>query len=228
MPAAIALMRAYRQLPANHLPELIQDLEISNSGFLGKGTSLNSGADASFTQCIPHGLQRSHSTVFNGVLSLKVNDIGTLFGLFPGVFANIYQRFNYPVECIYFVVVYYKSATCNFFGQQININRFFGKFFAHSAGFFTNLLQITAIRKFFTGWRQKPGGMPLNNKSCKNCATRGISRASCCSKCRWRSYRASISGISTAAHARAPYLSNGFHKIHFSRSILLRRAWPQK
>jgi hypothetical protein len=78
--------------------------------------------DAPFSNGITLRFQVFVAAVLNRILSMKMNNVGTLFCLFMCMSANIHQGFNHPFESIHFVIP--DNQVAGIFGKRQHI-RFF-------------------------------------------------------------------------------------------------------
>src|SRR5688500_22079 len=68
------------------------------------------GANTSFRDRITLGFQIIIAAILHSILSLVMDVVGALLGLFGGVAADVYQGFNHPLESIHFIIPYNKVA----------------------------------------------------------------------------------------------------------------------
>lgn len=83
-------------------------------------------ADSSFGNRITHRFQFFIRAFFHGILTLEMDKIGTLLSLFLAMAANLYQRFNHPIESIDLVVPYDQATGLIIRGERIGLLPRFG------------------------------------------------------------------------------------------------------
>jgi hypothetical protein len=93
---------------------------------LSTGGFFNGCTDAAVGDRIAHGFQRVVIAVLNRVLSLAMDQQGTLFGLLGGMAADLDQGFDHPFERIDLVVPHDQAVRRRQFGFYRNFFLFPG------------------------------------------------------------------------------------------------------